>query len=216
MPLARLIAIVGAVATIGALILQYVLEFAWMPGAGLLAVTWRYFGYFTIVTNWLVVAVWIGAALGRASRLNTPVFEGMTLTGIAMVGIVYHLLLASRWRPEGAQWWADLIVHTVTPILFALYWLLRAHGALKWWNGVLFVLWPLAYCIYALVRGAFDGWYAYYFLDPRTTPLPQLALSIAGQSAGFLAAAFIVIALDKTIAARASRSPQPAASSSAL
>jgi len=213
--LTRIIAIVGALGTIAALLLQYDLQFAAMPGVAAPAVTWRYFGYFTILTNWLVVAVWCGAALGAPTRLNRPRIEGMALTSIAMVGIIYHALLASRWRPEGAQWMADFMVHSVTPILFVLYWLVRPHGALKWRDAVLFALWPLGYCIYALARGALDGWYAYYFLDPSTTPLPRLAVNIAMQTAGFAAAGFIVIAADKALAARASRSPQPSASPSA-
>ena len=96
-----------------------------------------------------------------------------------------------------------------------LYWSLRPHGALKWWNAVVFALWPLAYCVYALVRGAFDGWYAYFFLDPSTTPLPQLALSIFAQALAFVIGALIIIAVDKALAARVSRSPRPSASPSA-
>src|SRR5262245_13132049 len=117
MPLTRLIAITGAVLTIAALLLQYYLQFAWMaPGTSPLAVTWRYFGYFTILTNWLVVGVWIAPALGRSSRLNLPIVEGTTVTAISMVGIIYHALLASQWNPQGMQWVADLIVHTITPL----------------------------------------------------------------------------------------------------
>jgi hypothetical protein len=215
MPSARIIAITGAALTIGALLIQYWLQFKTMDAASPLDVTWRYFGYFTILTNWLVVAVWIGSALKLRAPLNGPIVEGMTLTSIAMVGIIYHTLLASRWHPEGAQWLADFIVHTITPALFAIYWLVRPHGGLKWWNALVFALWPLAYCIYALARGALDGWYAYFFLDPNTTPVPQLALNILVQGLGFMAAGLVVIAADKALAARLNRSPQPNASPSA-
>lgn len=216
MPLSRVIAIAGAVLAVAALLLQYWLQFKWMPPeTAPLAVTWRYFGYFTILTNWLVVLVWIPAARNRSGRLNTPVIEGMTLTSIAMVGIIYHALLAARWHPEGAQWVADMIVHTITPLMFLAYWLARPHGTLKWANAIVFALWPLAYCVYALVRGAFDGWYAYYFLNPSTTPLPLLALSIFAQGAAFTIAGVLVIAADKALANRVSRSPQPNASASA-
>lgn len=214
MPSTRIVAGAGAALTCAALLLQYWLQFEAMPGASPLAVTWRYFGYFTILTNALVFAVWAAAALGAGARTR-PILQGMTLTNIVMVGLIYHLLLAGTWHPEGAQWLADFIVHTITPLMFVFYWIARPHGALKWWNAVIFVLFPLAYCIYALVRGAIDGWYAYWFLDPGTTPLPLLALSIAAQSAAFVAAGLAVVALDKALAARASRSPQPSASPSA-
>jgi hypothetical protein len=214
MPSTRTVASIGAILTFAALLLQYWLQFRAMPGASPLAVTWRYFGYFTILTNSLVCVTWTVAAREGDGR-HRSILEGIALTNIVMVGLMYHLLLAGTWRPEGAQWVADFIVHTVTPILFAVYWLARPHGALKWWNAVTFMAWPLAYCIYALVRGAFDGWYAYWFLNPATTSLPILALSILAQSVAFIAAGLGVIALDKKLAARASRSPQPSASPSA-
>ncbi|MFT3727029.1 MAG: Pr6Pr family membrane protein [Terricaulis sp.] len=217
MPPTRVIAIAGAALTIAALLLQYWLQFQWMPPETTpLAVTWRYFGYFTILTNGLVVTVWMPNALGRSgSRFNTPMMEGLALTNIAMVGIIYHALLAARWHPEGAQWVADFVVHTVSPLMFAVYWCARPHGALRWRNAVVFALWPLAYCMYALIRGAFDGWYAYFFLDPSTTPLPQLALNILAQGAGFLLAGLVVVAFDRALARRFSRSLQPNASAPA-
>lgn len=215
MPSARMIAIAGAVSTAVALVVQYVLQFSSMDGASPLAVTWRYFGYFTILTNSLLVAVWTPMALGRPSRLNHPIVEGMTVTAISMVGLIYHALLASRWHPEGIQWVANLVVHTTSPLLFVCYWIVRPHGQLKWPHVLYFALWPLGYCIYALIRGALDGWYAYFFLNPSTTPLPQLALNILAQGIGFMAAGLIVVAADRALAARASRSPQPSASPSA-
>jgi len=211
----RTIAIAGALIATSALALQYVLQFRAMPGVAPLAVTWRYFGYFTILTNMLVASVWSGAALNRGGWLNGPRTEGLAFTAIAMVGILYHALLASRWHPAGWQWIANFGVHTLTPVLFGVYWLARPHGALKWRDAALFLLWPLGYCVYALVRGGFDGWYAYYFLNPATTAPAQLALNILAQGAGFMFAGLIVIAADKGLLRPFSRSPQPDASPSA-
>ena len=86
--------------------------------------------------------------------------------------------------------------------MFGLFWLIRPHGSLKWADAALLVIWPLAYCAYALTRGAFDGWYAYYFLDPTRAGPGALALSIAAQSAAFLACALAFVALDKMLGAR--------------
>src|SRR5262249_25547375 len=155
----RLIAIIGAIAGIGALLLQFGLMFSSMSAEGYspLAVTWRYFGYFTILTNTLVAVIWTRAALW--SEVKQPRLEGAGSVSIVMVGIIYHLMLASRWNPQGLEWLADFIHHTLVPILFAIYWFMRPRGALKWADAAVFVTWPLAYCAYALTRGAFDGWY---------------------------------------------------------
>ncbi len=198
-----LIASLGAIVGIGALILQFGLMLSSMSveGYGLLAIAWRYVGYFTILTNAFVAAIWVRALL--EPEMKQPRLEGAGGVSIVMVGILYHLLLASRWNPQGLEWLADFIHHTFAPILFALYWCMRPHGALKWADAGLLIIWPLAYCAYALTRGAFDGWYAYYFLDPSHVTLMQLALSIVAQSAAFLVCAIVFVALDKALAARA-------------
>jgi hypothetical protein len=214
MSLTRSIALLGALITIAALALEYRLQFVSMPGVAPLAVTWRFLGYFTILTNMLVAAVWSAAALDPGARLANPVFEAMSFLMIAMVGLLYHGLLAGRWHPTGWQWLADVLVHTLIPIGFGLYWLLRPHGALRWRHAWVFALWPLFYCVYALMRGAFDGWYAYYFLDPDTTTWPQLLMNISLQAVAFVSASLLVIFADKALSGRFSRSPQPSASAS--
>jgi hypothetical protein len=214
MKASRLIAITGAIVGVGALILQFGLMFNAMStqGYGPLAIGWRYLGYFTILTNALVAIIWTRAAL--KPQISQPRFEGAGAVSIAMVGIIYHVMLASRWHPQGLAWLADFIHHSLVPVLFAAYWLLRAHGQLRWADAARFVIWPLAYCAYALTRGAFDGWYAYYFLDPTRATLAQLSLSIALQSAAFLVCALVFVGADKALAVRPSASSASAAARS--
>jgi len=210
MNIARLVAIAGAAAGICGLVLQYFLMLGSMSaqGVGPLAITWRFFGYFTLLTNIFVALIWVRGALRpdtRAARL-----EAAGAVSIVMVGVIYHVLLASRWNPQGLQLIADIILHTVTPILFALYWVFRPHGALKWVDAALFVIWPLAYCAYALVRGAFDGWYAYFFLDPTHLEPVQLITSVAGLSAVFLVCALVLVGADKVLTKRVAPLVAPA------
>src|SRR5689334_5329542 len=147
---ARLVAMIGAAAGIGALLLQFALMFGSMSAEGYhpIAIVWRYFGYFTILTNMLVAFIWIGAALQPETA--TPRLGGAGVVSIVVGGVIYHVLLATRWAAQGRQLAADFIHHTVTPILFGLFWLMRPHGSLKWADAALFVIWPLSYCVYAL------------------------------------------------------------------
>lgn len=200
---ARLIALAGAAAGIAALVLQFGLMYGSMSAEGdsVGAIAWRYLGYFTILTNIFVAAIWVRALL--RPQMLMPRLEAAGAVSIVMVGIIYHAVLASRWNPQGLQLAADFTHHTLVPALFALYWLMRPHGQLKWIDAFALVLWPLAYCPYALTRGAFDGWYAYFFLDPRHMSVPQLAGSIAVLSAIFLVCALVFIAADKLLAKHA-------------
>lgn len=202
---ARALAILGALAGASGLVLQFLILRGNMSadGVGLGGIVWRFVGFFTILSNILVTAVMVRAALAPEARSElVATLEATGATAIVFVGVVYHALLARLWDPQGVQLIADILLHTVTPIVFALFWLLRPHGALKWRDAFICSIWPLSYAVYALVRGAGDGWYAYPFLDASKLNAAQLATSIAGLSAAFLAGALVLVALDKALARR--------------
>ena len=59
-----------------------------------------------------------------------------------------------------------------------------------------------AYFIYALARGAADGWYAYWFMDPTSLPPVQMATNVAILLFVFLLVALALVGLDKWLAQR--------------
>ena len=198
---ARGIAALGAVAGLFGLGLQYVIMLGSMEPA---FAAWRFFAYFTILTNCLVTLVFVRAALkpGAEDGLNVPHMELMAFTSILFVCAVYNILLAPRWAPEGWQLVADIVVHQATPILFTLYWFARPHGRIGWKDALFAALWPLGYAAYGLTRGAFDGFYPYFFMDPSTTPAPQVALNMGGLTLAFIIGALVLVALDRALARR--------------
>lgn len=214
---AHWIAIAGALVGLAGLLLQYVLLYRDMTaqGASAFEVTWRYFVYFTLITNTFVTAVLARAALrpGRDDGLSAPRVELMAVTSILFVCVVYNLLLASRWDPQGWQKAADVIVHQIVPAVFALYWLARPHGRLTWRDAMFGAVWPAAYAIYGLARGAVDGFYPYFFMDPSTTPLSQLALNLLALVVSFMGVALVFVAADRWAGRRkidAGERPRPA------
>lgn len=206
--IARPLAVLGAGGGLIGLILQFVLMYGDMAhnGGSPPGVVWRFLGYFTLLSNMLITLILARAVLRPAEmseRIAT--LEAMGATAILFVGVVYHLLLASRWDPQGLQLVADILMHSATPILFALFWLVRPHGLLKWRDAFVCALWPLGYAIYALARGAGDGWYAYYFMDPTQMSVPDLTASIATLSGAFLIGALVLVTLDKALGRRAAK-----------
>ncbi|MGH6706724.1 MAG: Pr6Pr family membrane protein, partial [Sphingomicrobium sp.] len=115
---------------------------------------------------------------------------------------VYSLLLRSVWSPQGWQKVADATLHDVTPILFVLLWAMMPHGELKWRDLKWALVPPALYLAYALGRGAIDGWYAYWFLDPSKQGLGELGLSIVGVLAVFAVVGGLGIAVDRRLPAR--------------
>lgn len=162
---------------------------------------WRFVAFFTILTN-LIVAVSATVltlrpdhpALGPAPRAAIVLY-------ILTVGIVYHLLLAGLWAPEGWQWVADQLLHTVTPVMTLIVWLAfdpKAGLSLKALPGML--AWPLVYSLYALARGAADGFYPYPFLDAGGIGYVRALINIAGLTAAFLAGGALLILIGRALA----------------
>ncbi|QDP20047.1 Pr6Pr family membrane protein [Sphingomonas xanthus] len=181
------------------LILQFVI---FAQAVGLATAGWRFIGFFTILSNFAIGCIATAIAAGGENRLTSPRAMLMGLTAIITVGFVYSLLLRSLWDPQGLQKIADAILHDMTPILFALLWAIGPHGALRWTDLKWALVPPALYLAYAMTRGAFDGWYPYYFLDPALQSAAELVTGIGGVLAVFALIAASGIAIDRRLAAR--------------
>ena len=196
---ARVVAAIAAAVGWAALALQFAI-FAGQVGLGL--ATWRYVGFFTILSNIGIACIATATALGRNNRLTGAQARLMGLTAIVTVGFVYSLLLRSLWNPTGLQKLVDAALHDWTPILFAVLWALAPHGELQWRDMKWALTPPALYLAYALGRGAIDGWYPYYFLNPTLQTSAELAISIFGTLAVFAIVAGSAIAIDQRLARR--------------
>ncbi|MCW5746142.1 MAG: Pr6Pr family membrane protein [Alphaproteobacteria bacterium] len=194
-PLALLTTLIATAAL--ALQLGLIIGRMMADGHSALAAVWRFLGFFTILTNCAVAGVAGAMALRPASRLAGPRVRLATAAAILLVGIVYSLALRSIWEPTGWQAVVDHALHDATPVLFLLAWTLSAHGDLSWRDAAWSALPPLAYCAYALARGAADGWYAYWFFDPNALGLGQMTTNFCLLLAAFLAAGVALVAVDR-------------------
>jgi hypothetical protein len=186
-----LVAACGALLGWAALALQLVLTLTTVGGTALDGI-WRYLGYFTVIANLFAAAVLTLAVLDR----RRPRLEFAAATAMILVGVVYSLLLRETWDPRGWQKVADVALHDAMPAVVALFWLLRPHGGLRRQDVWLCVILPLGYFIYALVRGAFDGWYPYGFMDVAQAGAGMVAVNCAVMGAAFLAMAALLKLLD--------------------
>jgi hypothetical protein len=204
---ARAVAMVGALVGWAALLLQFGLLMASFRAEGGTALggIWRFFGFFTILSNILAAIVLTHAALKprAATGLTDPPVELAVTTAMALVGIVYAVVLRALWEPQGWQKLADVALHDAMPIIVVLFFLLRGHGALRWRDAITALTIPVGYGLYALARGAIDGWYAYPFLDAGKLSAVQMAVNMAGLTLGVLALALLLIAVAKLVTSQA-------------
>lgn len=143
---------------------------------GLADGAWRFLAFFTILANIGTAAVATAVAIRGASAWDRPRTRFVAATSIALVGLVYSLWLRNSWNPEGLQKLADHALHDAVPVLFLGAWVAGLHEQLKWRDILWAMVPPALYCLYALARGAADGFYAYWFLNPSTqTPGEMLS-----------------------------------------
>lgn len=129
----------------------------------------QFFSYFTIEGN-ILAALCYTFLLFPSSRPGTFFSRTTVVTALAVyilvVGTVYNVILRFIWDPQGWQMVVDELLHTVNPLLFVFFWMFIAqHDRLEWRNLLPWLIYPLIYCFYTFIRGAFTGLYPYPFLD---------------------------------------------------
>ncbi|WP_158880650.1 Pr6Pr family membrane protein [Rhodanobacter sp. L36] len=169
-------------------------------GRSVISAVWIYLGFFTVLTNLLVATALSADALGMDDRLGRffrrPGVTTAIAANIAVVMLTYNTLLRQLWQPQGWNLVADLLLHDVMPAVFLLFWwfavpkdTLRLRQLGGW------LLYPLGYLLYALIRGAVTRWYPYPFLDVNTLGYPSVWLNAAGVALVFIVMALLLLGL---------------------
>jgi hypothetical protein len=164
----------------------------------------NFFSYYTILTNTLVALALTWPLISPHSGLGR-FFARITVQSalalhIAIVGITYSLLLRHIWDPQGLQLVADRLLHDVMPILYLLYWFIFVpKGTLHWRNLPSWLIFPLIYCMYSLVRGPIANWYPYPFMNVAELGYQKVITNCLVMVAAFVAIGLIIIALDRMI-----------------
>lgn len=168
-----------------ALVLQFVLQSRAVAGLGLSAAEGviRFLSYFTIQTNILAALVLTAFAIKRQSDewLVHPFVRSAVAVYIAIVGMLYFVALRHLWAPQGAQWIADTILHYVIPAGYLVFWLSCVRKAgLRWYDPLLWLIYPLFYLAFVLMRGKLSGFYPYPFIDTGSLGYAKVAFNSLG------------------------------------
>ncbi|WP_409316053.1 Pr6Pr family membrane protein [Pseudomonas sp. KCJK9016] len=199
----RLVTSVAVLGWVGLGIQLYLIFFARLSiGASLLGGLVSFFSYFTVITNTLVAVVLTCAVTDRESAARRWFLQPWVSSGIAVsiavVALAYSILLRHLWHPQGWQFIADELLHDVMPLLFLAYWWLCVpKGTLRLKHLPLWLIYPLVYFVYALLRGHLLGAYAYPFIDVALLGYPQVFVNAGGILVGFVLIALLFIGLDR-------------------
>lgn len=198
----RLYAAVAALTGWFALILQLVIMLVNRPdGVSLWNEAIRFMSFFTILTNLLVAAVCTAVALGWAKRwICSASVQASAVVYISIVGIVYHAVLARLWNPQGSQLAVDILLHTVMPLAYVVFWFLFGpREGLEWKNARAWLAYPGAYLIYSLARGAVTNIYPYPFINAGALGYGRVILNALGFLLLFRGMGLGVIALGRRV-----------------
>ena len=163
------------------------------------------FAYFTIQSNLLLGGTCLLLAVDP-ERWQTMLFRTLRLNGvlcIAVTGIVYHLVLAGSDHLSGAGAFANLVVHSITPLLGVLGWLFfgprgQTDRRVVGWS----IVYPLLWLAFTLIRGEGTGFYPYPFVDVSEHGYGTVLLNCLFVALLFLALAFGAALLDRRIGSK--------------
>lgn len=150
----------------------------------------NFFSFFTIESNVLaVISLIIGGvfAYSKVKSRRYDFFRGAVTVYMVITGVVFSFLLAGI---ENAQLtavpWDNIVLHYIMPIVIAIDWFMdppKQRFALK--RAALWLIFPILYLFYSLIRGSIVNWYPYPFLNPAnggygTMAITALAIALFG------------------------------------
>ena len=174
-------------------------------GRSLVASIVYFFSFFTILTNILMVLIYLGA-LVRGRRwlafFRKPHTRATAAATITLVGGFYHFVLAGLWHPDGLFAFCDVLLHYVTPAIYLVWFAVwNRTGTLKLPAALTMLAYPFLYLAYVLVRGSVAGEYPYAVLNAGAYGYGQVAMNAAGLLALLLVFNTIAIAIDRSLLA---------------
>jgi Co/Zn/Cd efflux system component len=189
---ASIYAAAGAVTGWFALVLQLYLIII-NRTAGLPETIVRYFSFFTILTNILAATGFTLLCFKKEqdSFFTRPKALTATAVYITIVGLIYNTILRFQWAPEGMQRLVDELLHTIIPVGFIIFWIkFVPKQNINWKDIFPWLIYPLLYIVYTILRGSSAKWYPYPFVDVMVLGYNRVFIN-----SGMVCAVFIFFAL---------------------
>lgn len=145
----------------------------------------NFFSFFTIQTNIIVSATFMLSAYTTAGKKQYGWLHSLRVAAtvyILIVGIGFVVLLSGvEGLVLSAVPWDNIVLHYIIPVATLLDFIVD-RPSLK--NGfhyhLMWLLFPVMYGCYSMIRGAVTNWYPYPFLDPGLNGYAGVAVSMSG------------------------------------
>jgi hypothetical protein len=103
--------------------------------------------------------------------------------------------------PAGIAVLTDIALHDAIPFLYPFYWLaFLPKGSLRWSDPAWWLVFPVLYFLYSMLRGAAFGIYLYPFFDVAQLGFARVTMNGIALLAGFFGLGPILTAIDHALA----------------
>jgi hypothetical protein len=165
----------------------------------------RYISFFTISSN-LLATICFYFIIGNPGPDAKSFFARYkTIAAITVymfvVGLVYNMVLRGQHPAlEGGAMIANELLHVVMPLLILTYWLVFAEkNTLEWKSIFPWLIYPLVYCIYTLIRGGIVHFYPYPFMNVDFWGLSIVLLHCLYVCIAFFVVSVLLVAVAKVL-----------------
>lgn len=164
----------------------------------------HFYSYFTIITNSLVTFVLFFLIFFPSHKITlwfrkTTVSAAVALY-ILVVGIVYYALLYNSDKPFGPEVLATHILHAYMPLAYLAIWFYMLRNAdLRYRDTFKWLMFPLVYFIYILIRGEIIRKYPYFFIDVEKYGYAQVIANALGVLVFFMLMGATIVFADTKI-----------------
>ncbi len=141
-----------------------------------------FLSYFTVITNIIVAICFTRLSFVKRSESGSLFTLSSTLTAITVyivvVGLIYNIMLRGLASPVGWARLADELLHVVSPLIFLFFWLFFVKkSTLQYKQAINWLVYPLLYVVFIVVRGYLINKYPYPFIDVVQLGYPKAILN---------------------------------------
>ena len=160
----------------------------------------NFFSFFTNLSNMFAgVMLIIGGVYLFQRREPTVTFEivrGASVVAMALVGVVFSLLLRNADLGDLLPW-VNIIHHYIMPVAVVADWLYQPPKVKLGLRQIAYwLIFPVVYVVYTLIRGPLAHFYPYPFFNPaQVGGYGGVALYSVGMLVGFIIGSLILMAL---------------------
>lgn len=158
-----------------------------------------------IVTITFIISTYFLLVKKIESRM-LDLWKNAALIYMMVVLLTYHFILSGGGEYSGTRIITNFTLHYLIPMFVLLNWIIFEEK--KWYGYKLIVFWlafPILYGTISLIRGMYDGFYPYFFLNPNghipdgVGSYANVALIIVGFTLVYCMLGFLLILINRII-----------------